>query len=178
MKPNLSLLHLHSQPTALHHKEFPGECPHEKLSLSTCRGLTRSSDWTPTDGKQKKIKSLPLRKPQAAYTCNTMNSRCKPPTSKYHYTAESSLHQREPFKYSAIWCIKFKPSVGESKPLEGLCLKARANLIVCLSASNLLRLTEIFPSRIRDNSWSDDCHDESLSLSCWVPPLLPLSASL
>lgn len=100
MKPNLSLLHLHSQPTALHHKEFPGECPHEKLSLSTCRGLTRSSDWTPTDGKQKKIKSLPLRKPQAAYTCNTMNSRCKPPTSKIvqhlHMSLQNTTTQQNP----------------------------------------------------------------------------------
>lgn len=55
------------------------------------------------------------------------------------YTKESHM------RYSAIGGSEFKPSVGERKPLEGLCLKARANLIVCLSASNLLRLTEIFP---------------------------------
>lgn len=37
-------------------------------------------------------------------------------------------------------------------PRKDLILRARVNLIVCLSARNLLRLTEIFPRRIRDNS--------------------------
>lgn len=77
----------------------------------------------------------------------------------------------EPWETLCRLMIWVQTRVSNSGPQKGFCLKARANLIVSLSASNLLHLTKVFPPWITDNSESDDCHDEP-------PPLTHLFNSI
>lgn len=109
------------------------------LPLTFCGLLIR-------DSQRAENEIFTLQRPQTAYMMNLCILGLRPvcTASSYVFPKNKTL-QQSPTYTRPNCCVKFKASVGESQPLEGLCLKARANLIVCLSVSNLLRLTEIFP---------------------------------